>query len=82
MHLVILPLPNLKEELKVLFYETVGKVMRWRFFLLVSLFVATYNDFLVYTCHILQLPTWRNLLLHLVASVIVVRITQLDYWGG
>jgi hypothetical protein len=77
MHLVILLLPNLEEEIKVIFCEMVGK-MRCLFFLSL-LVVAHCNGFLVYTC---QLPTWRDLLLHLETPVTIVGLSQIDYWGG
>jgi hypothetical protein len=73
MHLVILSLPNLEEELKVLFCEMVGKVRS--LFSLARLVVARCNCFLVCT---FQLPTWRDLLLHLAAPVTVVGLFRLD----
>jgi hypothetical protein len=86
MHLVVLLLPDLEEELKVLLYETVGKVLRQSFFLLASLLANLVVPSAVISLSvpalILQLPAWRNLLLHLAAFVAVVRVTRLDYGGG
>jgi hypothetical protein len=85
MHLVILLLPDLEEELKVLLYETVGEMLRQILLLLASLLVIVVipcGDILVCTCLILQLPSWRNLLLHLAASVAIVGVTGLDDGGG
>lgn len=82
MHLVILLLPHLEEESKVLLHEMVGEMLWMIFLLLSSCVVIPCGDIFGCSCFVLQLPTWRNLLLYLAASIAIVGVARLDDGRG
>jgi hypothetical protein len=82
LHLVILFLLNFEEELKVILHEVVGEMMRLFLCFFHANFIGSFyvvlqfpcGDFVDNPCIVLQLPAWRNLLLHHVASIAIVGV--------
>jgi hypothetical protein len=72
--MVLLLFPDLEEELEVLLYKMVGKVVRMILLLLANHFVCLCVEIPACTCKVVQLPTWRNFLLHLAAPISIVLV--------